>query len=306
MMNGLSSSSSRLTCFDLHLLSWKAHMQKNEPASLRSAPHKFGYNSQTMRSIDRSRRATTAHAQQFHQDRMAASDVSISKSPLNIEIRLAERDDELEVAAWLRARSFYAYPEERKFAGEIHQMMIAEEELKALKAARLDRILSASSTSEPSSEKSACLIALCGVEDLADPSTVLDERLFLSDDGENQLYLAGTLDLHAVRALTGEVLIGSCQNPAYLANVCTATAARRRGVGEAMLKEARKIAKEWGVDGLYVHTMAVNEIALNFYKRNNFVIESQETSNQAHYRGRCLDGIEGRGRTVLLRDTTLS
>lgn len=31
----------------------------------------------------------------------------------------------------------------------------------------------------------------------------------------------------------------------------------------------------------------------------------EESSNQAHYRGRCLDGIEGRGRTLLLRDTRL-
>lgn len=60
-----------------------------------------------------------------------------------------------------------------------------------------------------------------------------------------------------------------------------------------------------GVKDLYVHTMAVNEVALRFYERNGFVVEKEETSNQAHYRGRCLDGIEGRGRTVLLRDTQL-
>lgn len=60
-----------------------------------------------------------------------------------------------------------------------------------------------------------------------------------------------------------------------------------------------------GVDALYVHTMAVNEIAVAFYRRNGFVVEKEESSNQAHYRGRCLDGIEGRGRTVLMRDTRL-
>lgn len=59
------------------------------------------------------------------------------------------------------------------------------------------------------------------------------------------------------------------------------------------------------MDALYVHTMAVNEIAVRFYERNGFVIEKEESSNQAHYRGRCLDGIEGRGRTVLMRDTRL-
>lgn len=60
-----------------------------------------------------------------------------------------------------------------------------------------------------------------------------------------------------------------------------------------------------GVEALYVHTMAVNEIAVRFYERAGFVVEKEESSNQAHYRGRCLDGIEGRGRTVLLRDTRL-
>ena len=59
------------------------------------------------------------------------------------------------------------------------------------------------------------------------------------------------------------------------------------------------------MEDLYVHTMAVNEVALCFYERHGFVVEKEESSNQAHYRGRCLDGIEGRGRTLLLRDTRL-
>ena len=56
---------------------------------------------------------------------------------------------------------------------------------------------------------------------------------------------------------------------------------------------------------MFVHTLAVNEAALRFYGKCGFVVEKEETSNQAHYRGRCLDGIEGRGRSVLLRDTQL-
>lgn len=60
-----------------------------------------------------------------------------------------------------------------------------------------------------------------------------------------------------------------------------------------------------GVDGLYVHTQAVNEVARSFYERQGFIIEQEESSNDAHYRGKCLDGIEGRGRSILLRDTVL-
>lgn len=193
---------------------------------------------------------------------------------------------------------------------QIHQMMIAEEEFKALKAARLNRILSENSSRAEgeSLEKSACIIALCPACELgltSQDAEGVDERLNLTDDGETWQVLVGTLDLHAVRAMPDELLIGSCSNAAYLANVCTAPVARRRGVGEALLRAARNLAKEWAVEGMYVHTLAVNEIAMRFYDRNGFVVEKEETPNQAHHRGRCLDGIEGRGRSVLLRDTLL-
>jgi hypothetical protein len=56
-----------------------------------------------------------------------------------------------------------------------------------------------------------------------------------------------------------------------------------------------------GISTLYVHVMAVNEIGRALYTSCGFVVEQEETANQAHYRGHCLDGIEGRGRTVLLR-----
>lgn len=56
---------------------------------------------------------------------------------------------------------------------------------------------------------------------------------------------------------------------------------------------------------MYVHVMAVNEVGRALYSRCGFVIEQEESANAAHYRGHCLDGIEGRGRTVLLKDTHL-
>jgi ribosomal protein S18 acetylase RimI-like enzyme len=253
---------------------------------------------------------TVVAATDFHQKRLSAEpegERPAATAPLapTLEVRIADRDDELEAAAWLRARSFYAYPPERKFAGEIHQMMVADEELKALKAARLNRILAVNSGSEePPAERSACIVALCSAEALGEDAEG-DERLLVTDDGDTWRVVVGTLDLHAVRAMPDELLIGNCENAAYLANVCAAPAARRRGVGEALLREARALARQWGVDGMYVHTLAVNEIAMRFYDRNGFVVEKEETPNQAHHRGRCLDGIEGRGRSVLLRDTRL-
>ena len=62
-------------------------------------------------------------ATDFHQSRLSADKIEKKESlpPLStaITVRLADRDDELEAASWLRARSFYAYPPERKFAGEV-------------------------------------------------------------------------------------------------------------------------------------------------------------------------------------------
>ncbi|KAI7839936.1 hypothetical protein COHA_006330 [Chlorella ohadii] len=283
------------------------------------------------------RSAVVAASSGFHQSLLVATERPAGLAPLAapLEVREAEADDELQAAAWLRALSFGRYPEERKFAAEVHRTMVAEEEYKLLKMARINRKLDAQKGID-SQERSACLVALYPADQLAgggeSGDEPIDSRLLVdstsgSGNGNGssgglgshsspvrgggaasearpapgQLAVVGTLDLHAVRALPGEVLIGNSQNAAYLANVCTANAARRRGVGAALLQEARRLAARWGVDALYVHTMAVNEIACSFYERHGFVVEKEESSNQAHYRGRCLDGIEGRGRTLLLR-----
>ena len=58
--------------------------------------------------------------------------------------------------------------------------------------------------------------------------------------------VVATLDLHNVKALADEVLIGNSSNPAYLANVCVAEQARRRGVGSQLLDAARNMTREWG------------------------------------------------------------
>jgi ribosomal protein S18 acetylase RimI-like enzyme len=262
--------------------------------------------------------AAAAEPRGFHQARLAADAAAPKPAapPLAVEVRVAARDDELEAAAWLRARSFYAYNPEREFAGRIHQAMVAEEELAALKEVRARAAAAAGAPpgAPPPAERSACLVALAapagGEGDEGGAGADADaefeaRRLRVSDDGAAFRLLAGTLDLHAARALPGEALIGGAANAAYLANVCAARSARRRGVGETLLREARALARAWGVDALYVHALAVNAGALAFYAAAGFVVEREESANAAHYRGRCLDGEEGRGRTVLLRDTQL-
>ena len=77
-------------------------------------------------------------------------------------------------------------------------------------------------------------------------------------------------------------------------------------MGGQVLRAARAIARDWEVDALYVHIMAANERARRFYEKHGFLVDKEESSNQAHYRGHCLDGVEGAGRTILLKDNELS
>ena len=189
-------------------------------------------------------------------------------------------------------------------------------------------------------DSSHCLVALTAMPQ-AGLSEVPAELLL---DGGSQAVM-GTLDVVVTRSVAGEALIGKDAEGVYMINVCTAEAARRRGVGHALVAAAVNKAREvgvalglpvtdvcclkfvvqtdklpnhvqnltqckrqyristWHVGGrtLYVHLMAVNEIGRRLYESCGFELEQEETSNQAHYRGHCLDGIEGRGRTILLR-----
>jgi hypothetical protein len=50
---------------------------------------------------------------------------------------------------------------------------------------------------------------------------------------------------------------------------------------------------------------AANESGMRFYEANGFAVIKEETPDQAHHRGHCLDGVSGGGRTVLLADQRL-
>ena len=74
---------------------------------------------------------------------------------------------------------------------QIHQTMIADEEYKALKAEKAKRV--SAGAQQSGTDKSVCLIAFA-----RHPSAVPTSES-----------VVGTLDLYAVRALDGEVLIGN-------------------------------------------------------------------------------------------------
>ena len=76
----------------------------------------------------------------------------------------------------------------------------------------------------------------------------------------------------AARASTHE----SAGRRAYLFNVCVAAEARRRGVASRMLAEASCLARDAGVEMLYVHVEAINAAARALYAAEGFTQESEE------------------------------
>lgn len=233
-----------------------------------------------------------AGAEGFHHSRLAAKPSPPTRQRLQVVVRRAVSDEELLACAWLRSISFYVYPPDRMFAGLLHQQNMAKEEFQALRTVRDD-----AQPDDPADDRATCLIAVSSSTSCPDAPA---ELILQSGD-----IVVGSLDLCNVKAVAGEVLIGDSTNVAYLANVCVAEAARRCRVGCTLLDHARDVAQQWGVDDLMVHIMAANKSALNFYERNGFDVIKMETPNQAHHRGRCLDGISGGGRTLLLSDSNL-
>lgn len=127
----------------------------------------------------------------------------------------------------------------------------------------------------------------------------------MGEDGYDlsQEVIVGTVDVELTDILGGQPLVGDKGAPgrrAYLSNVCTAEAARRRGVGSKLLAAAEEAARQMGAEALYVHALYVNAQARAAYEASGFVLEGEESVQSARNRGMCLDGIEGRARTVVL------
>ena len=97
-------------------------------------------------------------------------------------------------------------------------------------------------------------------------------------------------------------LFPGTQLPAYISSMGVVGAARRRGVASALLEGAREAAADLGAAGLFVVTMAVNERARALYASLGFEVVKEESVNLAARRGGCLDGQDGKARTVLLVD----
>lgn len=94
----------------------------------------------------------------------------------------------------------------------------------------------------------------------------------------------GSLDVNLGKSLAGEWLAGDLPvggedvgRRVYLSNVCALPAARRRGVAQRLVEDAKQVAVEWGVDDVYVHAVADNAAARALYERLGFVLVKEET-----------------------------
>ena len=59
----------------------------------------------------------------------------------------------------------------------------------------------------------------------------------------------------------------------YVSDVAVAPGMRRRGVGEALLAHAEKIAHSWGKKALVLDVTARNEAAIRLYERRGYTVQ---------------------------------
>ncbi|GAX86392.1 hypothetical protein CEUSTIGMA_g13803.t1 [Chlamydomonas eustigma] len=205
---------------------------------------------------------------------------------VNYEIRIASSAAELRAAAYLRAHSFYHYPEGRSvMAARAHRRMKGDSEWESVtsKVSGTDVIYK--------DMKVKCIIAAMSEDQENNICHQMNQDMDLStklpanpDAGYYcpQLVI-GSLDLNVGSVLPAEELIGKLPEVdaktrrAYLSNVCVAKAAQRQGIAQALMLTAEQEARREGVQHLYVHVVLNNEPAVKFYQRLDFELEAEES-----------------------------
>lgn len=102
-------------------LSCHRSCQKQQAPAAAATPAARSSSCQRVTPASRGQHVRTA-ATDFHQSLLVATERDDSEPlpPLPpLVVRDADTDGELQAASWLRAFSFYRYPEERKFAAEV-------------------------------------------------------------------------------------------------------------------------------------------------------------------------------------------
>ena len=201
-------------------------------------------------------------------------------------MREAAGTAELRAVSYLRAQSFYSCPPDRsEFSKRSFLRMKADATW-----AELERRAAGEDAAADGWVAVTTLIAVAtstggggGVQDLradlADGSCTLPAR-----DGASPSVVVGGLDVNVGAKLPAEELIGrepagggAALLRAYLSNVCVLPAARRRGLGKALVLDGARRAAAAGVSDLYVHVVADNEPARRLYQAQcGFQVEQEE------------------------------
>lgn len=192
----------------------------------------------------------------------------------------------IRAAAYLRALSFYTYPEGRtEEALKLHRKMKTDDEFTALtsKVAGL----------EQGYKRIVCILALYPLSCLDNRSIVdLHPALKVTFANGEEHVLVGSLDLNQGKVLPGEIVgskpegVDADRERGYLSNVCVAPLVRQRGIGVALLLHAQKIAQHWGITSLYVHVVATNDAAVKLYNKGGFQLEKEESASEARRQAR--------------------
>ncbi|XP_047938612.1 uncharacterized protein LOC125186304 isoform X2 [Salvia hispanica] len=180
-------------------------------------------------------------------------------------------DEEYWTAAWLRAEAHWESFSYMRHV-DSYKRKYAEEEFYALKRRCHGQ--------EGKSLNCFCFVAI-KKEDKNVRRTVLNSivgtlDLSIKQFRQGETHLGKTKKLSAV--LAGQEALETCKY-AYIANVCVAKFARRRGIASNMLYLAADVATTAGMKQLFVHVNADNNSAQDLYKKIGFEVVEEASSS---------------------------
>ena len=93
------------------------------------------------------------------------------------------------------------------------------------------------------------------------------------DDPEKAVFLA-----YDEKECVGQIVLRKDWNGyAFIEDICVAAAARKNGIGTALMQKAEEWAKDIGLKGLALETQDNNLAACRFYAKYGFVIGAVDT-----------------------------
>lgn len=172
-------------------------------------------------------------------------------------------DEELWTAAWLRAETHWEDKTNGRYVDSCKRQF-AEQEFNALKKRQ-------------NGAKSSCIVAVKKSENNVKQSVLKS--------------VVGTLDLNIRCLLPGETYPGEKQASAfgnfnrnngiqygYIANVCVSKSARRQGIASNMVPFAVQLARENGLQQVYMHVHRNNQPARDLYSKMGFKVVEKATA----------------------------